>query len=103
MTQDHIQNETTQPSICLVAQPKQKTASGAREVPSQVMPAMRKMIVGSFYAGRSIKQLATEYKVTQACALELVIRSFVDYHQERRGLSLEDVMRTPARAMRTAA
>jgi hypothetical protein len=59
---------------------------------------MRKMIVGSFYAGRSIKQLATEYRVTQACALELVIRSFVDHHQEQRALSIEDALRLPARA-----
>src|SRR6185369_3799871 len=103
MTNTSTQNETTQPSMCLVAQPKQKTASGAREVPSQVMPAMRKMIVSSFYAGRSIKQITTEYKVTQACALELVIRSFVDYHQAGRALSLEDALRTPARAMRAAA
>ena len=98
MTNISMQAVTTQSGLCLIAQSKQKTASGAREVPSQVMPAMRKMIVGSFYAGRSIKQLATEYKVTQACALELVIRSFVEHHQERRAANLEDALRMPAQA-----
>lgn len=103
MTNISIQAETKQPAHMLVAQSKQKVASSAREVPSQVMPALRKMIVSSFYAGRSIKQLSNEYKVTQACALELVIRSFVDHHQERRAANLEDALRMPARAMRAAA
>ncbi len=99
---NHTTNVTTQSGPRLVAQSKQKTAS-AREVPSQVMPAMRKMIVSSFNAGRSIKQLATEYHVTQACALELVIRSFVEYSQEQRAMGIEAALRLPAQAMRRAA
>jgi hypothetical protein len=33
------------------------------------------MIIGSFLAGRSVKQIADEFQVTATLALELVIRA----------------------------
>ena len=49
----------------------------AHRSPNVVMPTMRQMIVGSVRAGRSVAQTAREYDVTQACVLELVLRSSI--------------------------
>jgi hypothetical protein len=57
------------------ADKERKIATRAHEVPSQIMPCLRKAIIGAFIAGRSVKQIANEYCVTQGLTLELVIRA----------------------------
>lgn len=68
--------ETAQLPARKLVQTEKKTATQrAHELPSQLMPCLRRSIVESYRAGRSVKQTATEYCVTQALVLELVDRA----------------------------
>ena len=74
MIKNFTAENTAQRTALQPVEPKRKPVGTAR-VPSQVMPALRRMIIGSFLAGRSVKQIADEFQVTATLALELVIRA----------------------------
>lgn len=70
--------QTPQAGAPVTPETKRKPMSQAKrahELPSQLMPCLRRSIVDSYRAGRSVKQTATEYCVTQALVLELVDRA----------------------------
>lgn len=68
--------ETAQPLARKPIQPEKKTASQrAREVPSQLMPCLRRSIEDSMRAGRGVKACAAEYNATQPLVLETWLRA----------------------------
>jgi hypothetical protein len=96
MSENRTNSTALQLRSQLIAENKrQKVSRRAHEVPSQVMPALRKEIVGSVRAGRSIKQCASEYNVTQPTVIELWARAMF-YVLDMRLQDIEDRMRAAA-------